>query len=338
MLKILTVDQKEQWNSIVRSMNQYDFYHLAEYHQLEHSGQPLLLYFSSQKTSITLPVVLRPVAGTEYNDLTSVYGYVGPLPDRENPDEQSIKDFHEALFHFFGLYKIVSVFTRLHPLFGNQALLLSGLGEIVEISRTVAIDLSLPEQEQKRQYAHSIKSDINRLKRRDVYIKKVQSREEINLFIEMYRESMNRVKASNMYFFPDEYFYRFMEKLPSSLFLAYHEKKAISGSLTTACNGIVQHHLSATLNDYLKWSPLKFVWDYIRRDAIEKNEKWMHMGGGFGGADDSLFQFKSFFSDLRFPFKIWQYIHNKDVYNRLTSEKHANRTPDSSFFPLYRIN
>jgi hypothetical protein len=49
MFKIVSSDQKDQWNAIVRSMNQYDFYHLAEYHQLEYSGQSLLLCFSSKK-------------------------------------------------------------------------------------------------------------------------------------------------------------------------------------------------------------------------------------------------------------------------------------------------
>jgi len=338
MFEILSLDQKDQWNAIVRSMNQYDFYHLAEYHQLEHSGQSLLLYYSSQNASFALPVVLRPVAGTEYNDLTSVYGYAGPLSDRENPDEQSVNDFQSSLVHFFNQRKIVSVFTRLHPLFGNQEFLLSGLGKIVNTSKTVGIDLNIPEQEQRRQYAHSMKNQINRLKRRNVVVKKVQTREEINLFIEIYRENMKRVNASEMYYFSNDYFYRFLEELPSSIYLAYFEEKAISGSLFTSCHGIVQPHLSATLNDFLRWSPLKLVWDYIRIDAIKNNEKWMHLGGGVGGADDSLFLFKKQFSDLRFIFKTWQYIHNTNVYNRLVSEKFADQMPESSFFPLYRID
>jgi len=338
MLNILSLDQKDRWNTIVRSMNHYDFYHLAEYHQLEHSGQPMLLYFSSNKFSSALPVILRPIAGTEYNDLTSVYGYAGPLSDQENPDEQSVKAFQKELLQFFEDQKIVSVFARLHPLFGNQETLLSGLGEIVDTNRTVGIDLSLPEREQKRQYAHSMKNQINRLRRRNVFVKKVQTREEIDLFIEIYKENMKRVNASEMYFFPNEYFYRLMEELPSSLFLAYHEKKAISGSLFTTCNGIVQPHLSATRNDYLRWSPLKLVWDCIRIDAGEKNEKWLHLGGGVGGSDDSLFRFKAQFSDLRFSFKTWQYIHNKEAYTRLVSEKYPNQIPRSSFFPLYRLD
>jgi lipid II:glycine glycyltransferase (peptidoglycan interpeptide bridge formation enzyme) len=226
----------------------------------------------------------------------------------------------------------------LHPLFRNQEFLLSGLGKIVETNQTVGIDLSLPEREQKRQYARSVKNHINWLKRKNVVVRKAETREEIDLFIEIYRENMKRVNAPEMYFFPNDYFYRFIEDLPSSLFLAYYEKKAISGSLFTTCNGIVQPHLSATLNDYLRLSPLKFVWDCIRIDAIGKNQKWMHLGGGVGSANDSLFQFKAQFSDLRFSFKTWQYIHNKDIYTRLVSEKYADHIPHSLFFPVYRID
>ena len=338
MLTILSLDQKEQWNAIIRSMNQYDFYHLAEYHQLEHSGQSLLLYFSSKKNSIALPVVLRPIADTEYNDLTSVYGYAGPLSDQKNPDEQAVRDFQEELLHFFELNKIVSTFARLHPLFSNQEFILSGLGEIMDTSQTVGIDLSLPEREQKRQYSHSVKNHINRLKRKDILVKMEQTHEAIDIFVDIYKENMKRVNASEMYFFSNDYFYRFMEELPSSLFLAYYEDKAISGSLFTRCNGIVQPHLSATRNDYLRWSPLKLVWDCIRKDAIAKNDKCLHLGGGVGGADDSLFRFKAQFSDLRFSFKTWRYIHNKEAYAQLISGKYENRIPQSSYFPLYRLD
>jgi lipid II:glycine glycyltransferase (peptidoglycan interpeptide bridge formation enzyme) len=140
-----------------------------------------------------------------------------------------------------------------------------------------------------------------------------------------------------MYYFSKDYFYRFIEELPSTLFLAYYEKKPISGSLFTSCNGIVQPHLSATLNEYLRWSPLKLVWDCIRIDAIEKKEKWMHLGGGVSGADDSLFRFKAQFSDIRLVFKTWRYVHNQEAYNRLVVEKYADNIPHSTFFPLYRL-
>jgi len=337
MVEIISLDQKDRWNSIVRSMNRYDFYHLAEYHRLEDSGRALLIYFHLKKTSIAFPVVLRNIAGTKYNDLTSVYGYAGPLSNEVNQDKQTVKVFQNELTDFFDSRRIVSAFARLHPLFNNQEIILSGLGEVIDTNQTVGIDLNLPETEQKRQYAHSVKNQINRLKRKNVLVKKVKNREEIDLFIDIYRENMKRVNASEIYFFSNDYFYRFMEELPASLFLAYYEEKAICGSMVTACNGIVQPHLSATRNEYLRWSPLKLVWDYIRRDAIEKKESRLHLGGGVGGSNDSLFQFKAQFSDLRFSFKTWRYIHDEETYARLVSEMHSNQVLHSSFFPLYRL-
>ena len=337
MFTVLSLDQKDQWNAIVRSMNQYDFYHLAEYHQLEHSGQSLLLYFSSNGTSLALPVVLRSIDGTDFHDLTSVYGYAGPLSNQEKPDKQIIKDFQKELLQFFDSCRVVSVFSRLHPLFDNQSFILSGMGEIVDTNQTVGIDLSLPEKEQKRHYSQTLKNQISQLKRRNVLVKKVQSREAIDLFIEIYIENMRRVNAAKMYFFPNEYFYKFMEDLPSSLFLAYYGKKVISGTLFTTCNGIVEIHLGATRNEYLRWSPLKLVWDCVRIDAVQKNEKWLHLGGGLGGVNDTLFQFKTWFSDSRFLFKTWRYIHNEESYTRLVAGKYPNPIPRSSFFPLYRL-
>ena len=338
MFKVLSLDPKDQWNAIIRSMNRYDFYHLAEYHQLESSGQPLLLYFSSGGKDVALPVILRPIQGTDFYDLTSVYGYAGPLFNQEKPDKQVITEFQKELLQFFDSRQIVSVFSRMHPLFSNQELLLSGLGEVIDTNQTVGIDLSLPEREQKRQYARSLKNQINRLKRRGTIVKEAKTKEEMDAFIAIYKENMKRVNALEMYFFPNDYFYRFMEELPASLFLAYHENQAISGSLFTRCNGIVQPHLSATRNEYLRWSPLKLVWDCIRIDSTQKKENWLHLGGGVGGADDSLFQFKTQFSHLRFTFKTWRYIHNEEIYTQLVSRKYSEQIPQSSFFPLYRLD
>jgi len=337
MFSIISLDQKDEWNEIIRSMNRYDFYHLNEYHLLENSGRSLLLYFSSDETRIVLPVVLRRIEGTEYNDITSVYGYAGPLSNRENPDTQAISEFQKHLIFFFEENNIVSAFSRLHPFFENQKLILSDLGEVINTNQTVGIDLSLPVNEQKWQYSSSLKKQLNHFKQKNIIVKNAESREEIDIFIEIYNESMKRVNAPEMYFFSKDYFYTFMENLPSSLFLAYYNDEIISGSLFTMCNGIVQIHLSAVKDKFLHLSPLKLVWDCIRIYSDEQNAKWLHLGGGVGGMDDDLFQFKTRFSDLRFIFKTWRYIHNETVYNRLVSGKYPEKIPQSSYFPIYRF-
>ncbi|GHT68290.1 hypothetical protein AGMMS50239_33060 [Bacteroidia bacterium] len=337
MFNIITSENEAQWNEIIQSMNDFDFYHLLEYHRLDKSGDPLLLHYSDETSAFALPVILRPVEGTEYNDITSIYGYSGPLSNTNRPDRESVKQFHKNLLHFFDENSVVSVFSRLHPLFPVQEQILEGIGNTLNTGTTVAIDLNLPENEQRWQYSHSLKNDINRLKRKKLMVKEAKTKAEIEAFVDIYTETMNRVHASKIYFFNNDYFFRFLETLPSVLYLAYYEEKIISGSLFTDCNGIIQPHLSATRNDYLCLSPLKYVWDQIRLYSIEKRKNYMHLGGGFGGGRDTLFEFKAQFSHLHFSFKTWRYIHNREAYDKLVYDKWQNDLPDSSFFPLYRL-
>ncbi|MDR1631598.1 MAG: hypothetical protein LBR97_01725 [Dysgonamonadaceae bacterium] len=337
MLDIITLKNKAKWNEIIRSMNGFDFYHLAEYHRMDDSGIPLLLHYSDETADFALPFILRHIDGTKYNDITSVYGYSGPLTNTNRPDRKSLTTFHTDLLRFFDENSVVSVFFRLHPLFPVQEKILEGIGNTLDTGFTVAIDLSLPENEQRKQYSHSLKNTVNRLKRKNLMVKKAETKAEIEAFVNIYTETMKRVHASQAYFFDNTYFSCFLETLPSILYVAYYEDKIISGSLFTDCNEIIQPHLSATLDDYLYLSPLKYVWDRIRLYGVEKNRNYMHLGGGFGGNRDTLFEFKAQFSHLHFQFKTWRYVHNREIYDRLVYDKYRNDLPDSSFFPLYRL-
>jgi hypothetical protein len=338
MFDVITLENTIKWNEIIQSMNNFDFYHLAEYHRLDDSGIPILLHYSGGAVDFAFPLILRSVDGTKYNDITSVYGYSGPLSNTRHPDAESIAEFHKKLFHFFDEHSVVSVFTRLHPLFPIQEEILENIGNTLNTGVTVAIDLNLPEKEQRKQYSHSLKNAVNRLKRKNLTVKKAGTKAEIEAFAAIYTETMKRVCASQIYFFDNAYFHRFLETLPSVLYVVYYEDKIISGSLFTDCNGIIQPHLSATLNDYLYLSPLKYVWDQIRLYGVEKNRNYVHLGGGFGGSRDTLFEFKAQFSQLHFLFKTWRYVHNRKMYDELIYNKYGNNLPDSSFFPLYRLD
>jgi hypothetical protein len=336
MLEIVSLDNKKRWNEIIQSMNNYDFYHLAEYHQLDNSGMPFLLYYSDNTVAFALPVILRTIEGTEYKDITSVYGYAGPLSNRETAGIEPVKEFQEELSDFFDSNQVVSVFARLHPLFANQELILSGLGNVVDENQTVGIDLTLPEEEQKKQYSHSLKQAISRLKKENVIIRQARNKEEIDTFIDIYRENMKRVRAAKDYFFSHEYFYDFLNNINSFLLLAFYDGKIISGSLCTVCQGIMQTHLAATKDEFLSYSPLKYVWDQVREIGVKNRMKYLHFGGGIKKKDDSLLFFKSHFSDLFFMFKTWRYIHNREVYDYLSGRKLDENPPEISFFPLYR--
>jgi hypothetical protein len=337
MLQVLDLNHKNEWNELVQSMSEYDFYHLAEYHQLDESGKAQLLYFRNSNIVFAFPVIVREIEGTIYKDIASVYGYAGPVSKKFNPDKTTILQFQNELKAYFDKNNIISAFSRLHPLFQNQAVLLGNFGEIVDVNTTIGLDLTLPEPKQRSQYAHSVRNDINRLEREGIRVKKATTKKEIDAFVTIYQENMRRVNASESYFFSHQYFYDFLKSIPSTLLLVYLNDELISGSLYTACNGIVQSHLSATKEDYMSYSPLKYLWDKIRIWGVKEKMNYLHLGGGYGGQNDSLYEFKSQFSKQRFIFQTWRYIHNKAVYDDLVYQRYEKNIPATSFFPLYRF-
>ena len=170
--------------------------------------------------------MVRSIYGTPYFDVTSVYGYAGPLVNIDTLNKEFVDGFHRELDNYFRECNIVSAFARLHPLLVFQEEILKGYGEIVPLNNTVTIDLSL--------------------------------------------------------------------------------------------------------------SPMKLIIDEARLFGMSIKLKYLHLGGGVGGVNDSLFYFKSGFSKNYHQFKVWREIINEDVYIHLTKDR-FKESSKSSYFPLYRI-
>lgn len=336
MVEIIPLNDTKKWNERIRSMTFYDFYHLAEYHQLDTSGKPLLFYYKDSRISIAFPFILRNISGTDCNDVTSVYGYPGPVADTLDFFSDSIGNFHNELLTFFDSYRIVSAFSRLHPLFPCQNNLLKGLDGIENSGFTVGIDLSLPESSLYADYSHSLIYDIRKVKKKGVFLKNAETKDEIDCFTDIYRETMKRVDAKPLYFFSDEYFRQFVQTVNSKIKLAVFRDQIIAGTLYTECNGIVQIHLSGTKTEFLKWSPSKYLWDQIRSESYRNECKFLHLGGGVHSIEDGIFNFKTLFSKRKFEFKTWRHIHNKEQYQQLVQKELKGKDSEISFFPLYR--
>jgi hypothetical protein len=332
-METVGLNNSRKWNEIVSSMPEYDFYFLAAYQALEKTGTPLLLC----SENVVLPVVLRKIPDTNYCDITSVYGYAGPLAKDLSPI--NIAAFQRELKTVFDEFRIVSAFSRLHPLFDFQENIFKNFGQIKENGTVVCIDLRLPENEQRRQYSHSLKNQLNRLRKSDRWtVRPYQNQADVEAFAAIYKNNMQRVNASKMYFFDKEYFSRFLETLPSNLYLACYDGRPVCGSLFTECRGIIQTHLSATCDEFLHLSPLKYVWDEIRNYGAANGFNYLHLGGGLGGGCDSLFEFKAQFSKIRLPFQTWRYVHNPPIYAELSRARFGNQPPECDYFPIYNYD
>lgn len=324
-----------RWNEILRQSSIYDFHHTAYFHKIDSDFVSNLLFFGNDENFIALPIKLRPIDGTDYFDITSVYGYVGPVYSlRFDFQVDSLLVFFKLNFiTFCEKHKVVSVFLRLHPLI-NQSHLFKNFGHVVNLNKTVSINLTRPAEEQRKEFRKSLKSELSQLRRKEIKVKEAENQEELDQFITIYYETMRRVGATTNYYYAKEYFYNFLnnDDFEAKLLVAIKNDKIIAGAIFTITNKIMQYHLAGTTKEFIKETPMKLILDEARLLGNKTTAEWLHLGGGVAGSDeDSLFRFKSGFSKDFKQFSVWKLIINEELYSLLSIGK-----KESDYFPLYR--
>ena len=353
-METLRTDQAAEWLAVLARMKGYDFYHLPSYHRLaEKQGEGVAELFVHRDGEyiIAIPLLLRPVSaiqglekvGNGLSDATSVYGYSGPIASHEEIPKSVLLGFQTSLREKLLSMNVVSLFARLHPLF-DQSALLSGIGVLVNHGTTISIDLSIPEQMQLDQYRKDHKQGIRKLREMGATCEIDAGRVHLDEFIGLYSRNMERVGARAEYFFPRSYFEGLMASTEAKvdLFACTIQGEIACAAIFLQCGAIIQYHLSATSDKYLKYAPIKLLLDTVRHWGIEQGARIFHLGGGVGSSADSLFMFKAGFSQTRHDFFTWRWILSENEYGKLTSSRTGTNGTESSqsllndFFPAYR--
>jgi len=337
--KIIYLKEKEDWNRIVSNMLQFDFYFTYSYNSLSVTEQdiPFLYFYQESDYKIIFPLILRRIPDCDCYDATSVYGYAGPLASHLSVPNKILENFHIGLAQYFTRNNIISVFSRLHPYIQNEKYL-SGIGDITTLSNTVFIDLQTNTDAQYKQYRKGVKSDLSKLKREGFEVFEDTKLTHLSKFIEIYNENMCRVNADQHYFFPESYYQSFFEskEIGARLFFVKKDNDFVASSIFTFVNGIIQYHLSGTSSEFLKNSPTRLLIDHVRLLGVNLNYKILHLGGGVGSKNDSLFNYKTGFSKSFLDFKTWKYIVDYKKYNDLVFKYKI--VGNHNYFPLYRVN
>lgn len=325
------------WNEYTSRSLLHEVYHTWEYHLLNTEGEPLMFVFLQGLIFIALPLIKRIIGESGFFDLTSVYGYAGPISNVNfsTVSVQTAACFKEALDQFMKAERCICIFSRLHPLL-RQECLLAHLGGLRANGQTIYIDLEEPEAAQHRRYHKRLMRQVRSLRRRGYHTREAATAAEVLEFAEMYRKNMDRLNAGDSYYFDFIYFQQLLgvKACAAKLLLIYKDAEMICGAVIFLSATIIRNHLSATHPDYLGESPSKLLTDEIRRLGQEQGLRIFHLGGGVRGREDSLFRFKSYFSDLRLADMTWCYISNEPAYHALAGSTAAEE--DNSFFPVYR--
>jgi sugar O-acyltransferase (sialic acid O-acetyltransferase NeuD family) len=341
----------------------HDFFHTAEYHRVAESfgrGAASLAVYGTPEKFVAWPYILQDIEGFErssageYRDVTSVYGYTGPLIRGCENDEGFLADAWSTLVEAWRSQSVVSVFTRLHPLLGNHRwlhylrndcetpqLLDEGCGE----GKTVAIDLQKSPDEIWASYKRQLRQALRRLMSLPLETAPDPEWNYFDDFLRLYYSTMKRNSSASFYIFPSRQLKELRNALGShgSLMVTKFEGQVVAAALLVEYDEIVNVHLLATDDRFTQLSPSKLLVHEAQLWARARGNRFLHLGGGRGSrSDDSLFRFKSLFSEVCYPFFTCRWILDRGTYNALTAErqKFATKlrvgTMSKNHFPAYR--
>lgn len=284
-----------------------------------------------------LPLVLRVHPEYEVRDAASPYGYPGFLAGGSMGFARAALTAVKELLASHG---IVCAFVRQHTLLSPNVPTEAG-ETVVEHGPTVCLDLSRAEDQVFAEYRSTTRNLVRRL-RRDGFVAHVDRWSDFDSFQRLYRSTMERVAASEDYFFSPEYFEGLRVALGPRLHLCTVELEGTvaCAGLFSVCSGIGQYYLSGTDPGFARASPTRLMIDEMWRRLRLCGCEWLNLGGGLAGADDNLFKFKAAFSQGRAPFRTLRIVCDDDRYRSAVAlwEADAGRPAcgKRGFFPAYR--
>jgi Acetyltransferase (GNAT) domain len=342
----------------------HDFYHLPGYLELEaqrHDATSQAIIIKDGEKTFFLAYLIRDCHqiadsyGKQIYDVISPYGYPGILVNQSGQNSEFIDRCLNIIYAQWRSQNICSAFIRLHPLLNSyfDRYILQGKGctngdrdrfVVCDRGNVVVCDLEPDIDEIWKQMRSSHRYEINKLRRAGFTVEMGSADEYLDIFIDIYVETMNRVNATNTYYFTQDYFKKFCQILGDRLNICVvkTEEEIVAACLITEFSGIVQYHLSGTRTAFLSKSPTKIMLDYIIKWAKHRNNRYVNLGGGLGGNQDSLYRFKAGFSDRVKSFMTIETIVDRELYDYLTHLRAESlgmtisELQNTSFFPVYR--
>jgi Acetyltransferase (GNAT) domain len=346
------------WQEILETLP-HDFYHLPGYLALEadrYNAIPEAIIIRSNEKIFFLSYLIRdcsPILSTsnhQFNrvyDVVSPYGYPGMLVSQAGQNPEFIRKCLNLIYNYWSKSNICSAFIRLHPILNDyidNSFIDDDKSVFCKQGDVVLCNLTKTTEDIAKQIRSSHRRKINRLTRSGVVVKIGSVNEHLNVFIDIYRETMDRVNATDDYYFTQAYFENLVRILGDKIKVCIVDLdgEIVAASLITEFSGIVQYYLGGTKTAFLRQSPAIIMFKYIIEWAKQRNNRYLNLGGGLGGNHDSLYHFKAGFSDECESFATIKTIVDREKYDQLIAARAKSlgvsrlELESTSFFPAYR--
>jgi len=347
--RVVGVEDPQEWKDALRHQERTDIYFYPEYHRVhELNGDGIAKTFVAQQGSDVLvyPFMLKPIAEVAGEalqeprfDIETVYGYGGPLANTTDP--AFLSRAWAAFASWCEDVHIVAEFIRFHPLLMTHRF--ADPGCVISRDReTILLELDSDEEALWNKYSSVHRNNIRKAKKNGLRCEEMEPREGMEVFLGLYLDTMRRVRASEYYFFSDQYFDGLVDLLGGRLrlFVVRKDDLTVAASLFLVHGDTVHYHLSASLEAYKTFKPINLLLHTVALWCLARGHRHLHLGGGrTPSSDDSLLTFKASISGVRRDYYTGRRIRDAAAYEALCQKwmtlHHLSERP--GYFLLYRL-
>lgn len=307
-------------------------------------GECILYECATNNGIIRNMFIKRPVPwlvdGVQYYDIVTPYGYGGPIICETNNIDGLVADYKTQFRHYCEEHNIVCEFIRYHPIFRNW----EPFEDVYDNSfsrHTVGTNLFDYDDPVQSEFSKGARKELRRAINRGVTCSVHPQPDDLSVFKRLYEETMDRNNASEMYYFPNEYYSLLTTNLrPFILEIQAHYEGEIIASEIYFIEGNLMHaHLLGSNDKLLSSGGGVMLEATAAKWGKENGYKYIHHGGGRTSKDDdSLYLYKKKFgNNTLFDFYTGKKIWNETIYEKLVGiRKSTNIELNNDYFPIYR--
>jgi hypothetical protein len=323
------------WDAVLERLGVADVYLRRAYLEsasLLGQGRPVYLHLAGESGGVVFPCLLRDAAGG-FADVGTPMGYGGPVVGGADPPAAAFLDAYER---WCAEHRVVATFARLHPVLANHRVV-EGRWHLEHIGHSIGWRL---EGRGADELIAGMGSHHRRVVRKaraaGVDVSFVESPGDLEEFVTLYEETMRRREASPFYFFPEAYWQQLLDELGDALVRvdAHVEGELAASIVCLASQPLLHYHLGASSERGQALGANHLLFTETAVWASGGGFARFHLGGGVGGFEDSLYEFKRRFDpEGALPAYLGKAVHDPAAYRRLAGTDEIDYT---GYFPAYR--
>lgn len=247
MHELVFASQISRWQQILDIFNLKDIYFARDYLisalKLD-PGEAMLFYYMDEAGhgEIIYPFIKRQIKtdDRDYCDITSPFGYGGPVLKIKNDAEKLVSNFLDSFSKYCTRERISAEYIRFHPSLNNSYYFRSMM-KLIPVYDTYTLQLNSYLKDGNKKQMNSDFQD------QGFSFRKLGTVQHMFDFLVLYYSTIRQADEKNSYyFFTNDYFENLVSSLGPNLqlFGLYKQNKLIAAAYVLVKDGTIYHHLS----------------------------------------------------------------------------------------------